>query len=127
MYKFTEKENLPPKLKEQIKYQLTELKDAASSITISSDHLKDIVDTVLNVSSLESNHTSLQKVVFEPSQILARVTSMFKVRLAEKKIALNHKVPQQNVLVVGDPYRFKVFSIFFSYFSYIFYRKFLSI
>lgn len=87
-----------------------ELKDATESITISSDHLKDIVDTVLNVSSLESQDSEivLQNIVFEPSEVIKSVVSMFKAKVAEKKITITCNFPENHLVVSGDPYRFKV-------------------
>lgn len=43
------------------------------AISISSDHLKDIVDTVLTVSMLEKQSIKLQSIVFNPLDVIEKV------------------------------------------------------
>ncbi|KAL0488846.1 hypothetical protein AKO1_015096 [Acrasis kona] len=90
---------------------LKETKEAVKAMTISSDHLKDIVDTVLTVSMLESHAVKLQSIPFVPLDMITMVNIMFKAKVEEKKLQLKFEtiqdvIPDQ-LVVLGDPYRFK--------------------
>jgi predicted ATPase/signal transduction histidine kinase/CheY-like chemotaxis protein len=87
---------------------LAEIRDAVKAMTISSDHLKDIVDTVLTVSMLESHTVKLQSIPFSPLDMIKMVNIMFKAKIEEKKLQLKFESnTNDSIFVLGDPYRFK--------------------
>ncbi|KAL0478423.1 hypothetical protein AKO1_000115, partial [Acrasis kona] len=110
---FHAKKNDPVELTKMITFmnnQIEECRDSVAAMTISSDHLKDIVDTVLTVSMLEDESNRLQIVKFNPHQVIQMIAIMFKATVAEKKLTLLTKTDQSSVQhfnVMGDLYRFK--------------------
>eukprot|EP01117_Protostelium_nocturnum_P014188 TRINITY_DN5371_c0_g1_i1.p1 TRINITY_DN5371_c0_g1~~TRINITY_DN5371_c0_g1_i1.p1 ORF type:complete len:1974 (+),score=480.18 TRINITY_DN5371_c0_g1_i1:111-6032(+) len=96
------KDNLP---KDLVEHHLTELEDMLEAVSVSSDHLKDIVDTVLTVSMLEKQTIKLQNIPFRPSDVVEKVGLMYKARLLEKGLYFN-SIPQgEEVSAMGDPHR----------------------
>lgn len=83
---------------------LEETQDILGSISISAEHLRDIVDTVLNISRLEKQE-QLQNVTFNPREIVEKVVSMFKARISEKELYIRADVPQVALSLWGDKYR----------------------
>ncbi|KAL0481684.1 hypothetical protein AKO1_012539 [Acrasis kona] len=88
---------------------MKELEEAMLGMNASSDHLKDIIDTVLTASMLDHSAIKLHSVLFDPLEMIEQVRIMFKARFEEKKITF--KCVNENILcmnrVIGDPYRFK--------------------
>mmetsp|Transcript_27976 Transcript_27976/g.39424 ORF Transcript_27976/g.39424 Transcript_27976/m.39424 type:complete len:347 (+) Transcript_27976:2-1042(+) len=76
-----------------------------NGIVVSSNHLKDIVDTVLNASRMEKQDKSLQNVTFNPCDITEKVLAMFKAKTKEKSMYLKTLLPQECGLIMGDAYR----------------------
>ncbi|KAL0477338.1 hybrid signal transduction histidine kinase dhkG [Acrasis kona] len=88
---------------------ISEFDEAIHSMTISSDHLKDIVDTVLTASMLENDGVKLQSVPYNLIESLEEMIIMFKARAHEKKVRLEKKIINGDdiMIVIGDPVRFK--------------------
>jgi signal transduction histidine kinase len=87
---------------------LSDIKESVEAISNSAHHLKDIVDTVLNISALENKSISLQQMCFKPNDVIRLVASMFKAQLNEKKLHLKlNFASDSDVTVRGDAYRFK--------------------
>eukprot|EP01117_Protostelium_nocturnum_P017073 TRINITY_DN6882_c0_g1_i1.p1 TRINITY_DN6882_c0_g1~~TRINITY_DN6882_c0_g1_i1.p1 ORF type:complete len:805 (+),score=309.40 TRINITY_DN6882_c0_g1_i1:160-2415(+) len=83
---------------------LGELEDMLGAISTSSDHLKDIVDTVLNA-SMVNRKIQLNHVLFNPKEIVAKVGLMYKAKFKEKSLDFFTKFPEKEVFVMGDPQR----------------------
>ncbi|PRP89578.1 ATP-binding protein [Planoprotostelium fungivorum] len=84
---------------------LSDLEDMLGAVSISADHLKDIVDTVLTVSMLENSAIKLRNIVFKPMQVVDKVALMYKAKLLEKGLTFTVDVPSEDVVCIGDPYR----------------------
>lgn len=83
--------------------------DGVNAITLSAYHLKDIVDSVLNLSMIEHQSIKLQSILFEPAEVIDQVAQMFKGQLQGKSIELISEISStlQSKVVSGDPYRYK--------------------
>jgi len=84
---------------------LEDLGEMLEAISISSDHLKDIVDTVLTVSMLEKQSIKLQSITFNPLDVIEKVKLMYKAKLMEKGLTFVQEVPDDICYAVGDPHR----------------------
>ncbi|PRP79391.1 serine/threonine kinase with two-component sensor domain [Planoprotostelium fungivorum] len=74
-----------------------------SSISISAEHLKDLLDTVLNVSSIQKNPDRKAYVIrFNPKMIVHNVGLMFKAKLKGLELYLNETCSEERE-VMGDP------------------------
>jgi predicted ATPase/signal transduction histidine kinase/CheY-like chemotaxis protein len=94
--------------KEAIQEKLRDFSELIHAFSITSEHLKDIVDTVLTVSMLENQNVKLQAIPFSPSDVIQNVSVMFKAKLTEKHLDLVVDIPQKSqIQVIGDPYRLK--------------------
>lgn len=87
--------------------QFAQIQDSLEAITVSASHLKDIVDSVLNISMLENQTIQLKSMVFDPADTLHNILQIFKGQLANKGLSLVTKAETRQLLVKGDPYRFK--------------------
>eukprot|EP01117_Protostelium_nocturnum_P003158 TRINITY_DN1409_c0_g1_i5.p1 TRINITY_DN1409_c0_g1~~TRINITY_DN1409_c0_g1_i5.p1 ORF type:complete len:1829 (-),score=494.20 TRINITY_DN1409_c0_g1_i5:712-5835(-) len=83
---------------------LCELDDMLDAISTSSDHLKDIVDTVLNASRLKQN-IEIRNQIFNPKEIVSKVGLMYKAKILEKGLTFNVELPNEDFLAMGDPQR----------------------
>eukprot|EP01117_Protostelium_nocturnum_P015857 TRINITY_DN6184_c0_g2_i1.p1 TRINITY_DN6184_c0_g2~~TRINITY_DN6184_c0_g2_i1.p1 ORF type:complete len:1935 (+),score=471.34 TRINITY_DN6184_c0_g2_i1:55-5859(+) len=84
---------------------LKEANEMLEAISVSSDHLRDIVDVVLNVSMLEKQSIQLQSMVFNPDDIVKKIELMYKAKFLEKNLSFTKELPSKSVMVVGDPHR----------------------
>jgi signal transduction histidine kinase len=80
--------------------------EALKYLSIASDNLKEIIDTVLTVSMLENKSVKLQTCGFEPQKIIHDIVNMFDTKSKDGNIELQ-LVDVPKLLVTGDPYRFK--------------------
>ncbi|PRP80785.1 putative ATPase [Planoprotostelium fungivorum] len=92
-------------VRKEINSVLHDLGEMLEAISISSDHLKDIVDTVLTVSMLEKQSIKLQSITFNPLDVIEKVKLMYKAKLMEKGLTFEQKVPDDVCFAVGDPHR----------------------
>jgi len=83
---------------------IEEMEEVLNAVSLSADHLKDIVDTVLNTSRLEKQD-ELQVDLFDPSKMITNVQQMFKAKLKDKGIYLQIDLPDLPVFVRGDKYK----------------------
>jgi predicted ATPase/CheY-like chemotaxis protein len=87
---------------------IQDVKESVSSISTSAYHLKDIVDTVLNISSLENREIVIQAVPFKPNAVIGLAVNMFKTQLNQKHLTVGYEfAPDSDIVVMGDAYRFK--------------------
>ncbi|PRP77128.1 ATP-binding region ATPase domain protein [Planoprotostelium fungivorum] len=84
---------------------LTDQEEMLRAISISSDHLKEIVDTVLTVSALDNKSLSLQISTFDPKEVLKKASLMFKPKLQSQGIVLTEQATDENIQVNGDRHR----------------------
>jgi signal transduction histidine kinase len=49
---------------------MSEMRELLSAVSISSDHLKEIVDTVLTLSMLEQKQMKIEKQAFQPRKVI---------------------------------------------------------
>jgi len=90
-----------------LKNSLKEFQEFLAAFSVSSEHLFDIVNTVLTLSVLENSQTVLQSIPFSVNDTLNQVLLMFKAKIAAKHLSFVLELPDEDYLVVGDPYRFK--------------------
>jgi predicted ATPase/signal transduction histidine kinase len=93
-----------------MKDKINECQESVAAMTISSDHLKDIVDTVLTVSMLEDQSSNLQVIPFTPANIIDMIAIMFKATVSDKGLTLRTEFQNEQIktiTVLGDLYRFK--------------------
>jgi signal transduction histidine kinase/CheY-like chemotaxis protein/tetratricopeptide (TPR) repeat protein len=84
-----------------------EFEESLQTTDIAYGQLKDIIDTVLTVSMLENKSIKLQSILFEPKEIVEKVSKMFTEKAKEKKLMLDYqvKVSEKASHVIGDPHR----------------------
>jgi len=67
-----------------------------------------LIDNILDLSKIEAGQIELEKIPFNPAEVVAKTLEMLKLRAQEKSIALRYEiasgVPHQ---VVGDPHRLR--------------------
>jgi len=80
----------------------------ANIISTSSEHLKTIVDDVLDLSKIESGKMVLEKVGFSIKQIVQEVASLLSMKAEDKGISLEVFTNELTVTnVLGDPHRLR--------------------
>ncbi|PRP88495.1 serine/threonine protein kinase and signal transduction histidine kinase [Planoprotostelium fungivorum] len=89
---------------------MKEIKELTDAISVSCDHLKEIVDTVLNSSKINSNNNQieLREIPFRPASVLRKVELMFHARIIEKGFNWCCNASEafhQDFSVIGDPQR----------------------
>ncbi|PRP74113.1 putative ATPase [Planoprotostelium fungivorum] len=84
---------------------ITEILEMVDAIAVSSDHLKEIVDTVLTLSMLERGAVQLVQSNYCPGDIIEKVALMYKAKLQEKGLYCKQSIPDQQINVVGDANR----------------------
>ncbi|PRP78876.1 putative ATPase [Planoprotostelium fungivorum] len=84
---------------------IEEQTELVKAISISADHLKNVVDTVLTVSALERTGVSLESVAFDPADIIEKLELMFKARMTGMGLMATRDVPKEKCIVMGDPHR----------------------
>lgn len=72
----------------------------------SAEHLLTIINDILDISKIESGKVSLQNNIFNPKELILKLTNQFKI-LADKKglsftVSLENNLPE---LIMGDEYR----------------------
>ena len=83
---------------------LSEMRETLNAISISADHLKEVVDSVLTISKLEKQEKKTQMGLFFPCTIIENVAAIFKAKMQEKGLYLHVSVPKEweQVAVIGD-------------------------
>ncbi|PRP84970.1 PAS sensor protein [Planoprotostelium fungivorum] len=89
---------------------MREIEELTEAISISCDHLKEIVDTVLHSSKMNINakQIDLREIPFRPAAVMRKVELMFHARMIEKGFqwSCNSADPLlQDLSVIGDPQR----------------------
>jgi len=84
-----------------------EMKEMLQAISTSSDHLKDIVDNVLVVSSAQNTKTMLNMTSFSARAVAEKVALMFKAKASAKSVLLKLQAPFEDDIVwaLGDPHK----------------------
>ena len=81
-------------------------RDYVKKISISAESLLGIVNDVLDVSKMEAGKLEMEFIEFNFGEVLERVSSLFKLKAAEKGIELAiGSAPQVPERLMGDPFR----------------------
>lgn len=64
---------IPSEIQTQVMSRIGDLGEMLDAISVSADHLKDIVDTVLTASMIEKKGIKLQDIIFKPQDIIDKV------------------------------------------------------
>ena len=81
-------------------------RDYVNKISISAESLLGIVNDVLDVSKMEAGKLEMECIEFDFGEVLERVSSLFKLKAAEKGIELAiGSAPQVPERMLGDPFR----------------------
>ncbi|PRP77121.1 ATP-binding protein [Planoprotostelium fungivorum] len=93
--------NPTPEVIQKLESDIEEIKEMTNSISVSADHLKEIVDSVLTVSMLDKQQQqmTLDKQTFDLREVLNKAM--------EKDIFIQLDIPEedQNCVVTGDSHR----------------------
>lgn len=102
--------------KPQMCESLRQMEICVNAISTCAKHQKVITDDVLHLSKLEANKIELNRVIYNPMEVIKSAASMFMSQIQEKKLTLQVNDPtplpsslpdEKPVLVVrGDPDRF---------------------
>lgn len=88
-------ENLPP---QERQVYLQAIKGAA-------DHLKVIINDILDLASIESGKLTLERISFSLRELLEALIATFRIQAREKGIDLTYTLKGGPDLIVGDPVR----------------------
>lgn len=78
------------------------------AISTSAEHLLVIINDILDLSKLEAGKMTLERVGFEPRQLLAEVEQTLHYKAVEKGLSLKtHVAPAVPAVLLGDPYRIR--------------------
>lgn len=76
------------------------------SITTASDNLLVIINDILDFSKVQAGKMMLERITFEPAELLRRILAMLQHRAEEKGLWMELQIaPSTPVCLVGDPYR----------------------
>lgn len=75
------------------------------AIAACAEHMKTLSDNVLSLSKLEEGRVVLERVVFDARSTIISVVKMFSIVARKKGLRIQHDVPDEGFLVVGDPGR----------------------
>ena len=74
----------------------------------SSDNLLEIINDILDFSKIEAGHLELERIVFEPRQVLEDVLELLSIKAAEKELELTcYLEPTVPCVLKGDPCRLR--------------------
>lgn len=86
--------------------QNPEQKEYYNGLKISSENLLNILNSVLDLSKIESGKVTFEEIDFSLSDIIIQVKDLFKFKAAEKNLLLESKIdPQIPEYLKGDPHR----------------------
>jgi signal transduction histidine kinase/DNA-binding NarL/FixJ family response regulator len=68
-------------------------------------YMKTVSDDVLNMSKLENGKVTLEKISFNPGDVILSVLDMFSTLAQKKQLQLTADLPIEKLLVLGDPGR----------------------
>ena len=81
-------------------------RDYVNKISISAESLLGVVNDVLDVSKMEAGKLEMECIEFDFGEVLERVSSLFKLKAAEKGVELAiGSAPQVPERLLGDPFR----------------------
>ncbi|KAL5352385.1 hypothetical protein ACLOAV_002333 [Pseudogymnoascus australis] len=89
------------RLQDQLAGDITSI----DAIAACAEHMKTLSDNVLSVSKLEEGRVVLERVVFDARSTIISVVKMFSIVARKKGLRIQHDVPDEGFLVVGDPGR----------------------
>jgi PAS domain S-box-containing protein len=96
-----------PESKMQLNAYMENCKNYVTNLEECIDHLKDLLDDVLNLAKLEANKMELAIKIIQPKAIIQSVAKMFAAKLAQKQLQLLLQLPEEDILVKGDAQRLK--------------------
>ena len=96
-----------PETKVQLDACMENCRNYVANLEECIDHLKDLLDDVLNLAKLEANKMELAIKIIQPKAIVQSVAKMFAGKLAQKQLQLNLQLPEEDILVKGDAQRIK--------------------
>jgi len=78
------------------------------TLQLSAHSLLSLLNDLLDISKIETNHIDLEYIPFKPSEIIAEIMGVFSVLAREKGIALHYQdSPAANLSYCGDPLRIR--------------------
>ena len=96
-----------PETKRQLDACMENCKNYVVNLEECIDHLKALIDDVLNLAKLEANKMELAIALIQPKAIIQSVAKMFTAKVAQKQLQLNVQLPKEEILVKGDAQRIK--------------------
>ncbi|MBT3991368.1 MAG: PAS domain S-box protein [Rhodospirillaceae bacterium] len=81
--------------------------NAISHIQNSSEHLHELINDVLDISTIEAGQLDLQDAEINLAEIVSAATAFLDQRAREKKITIENKISGQNILLFVDELRLK--------------------
>ncbi len=77
------------------------------TINSASENLLVIINDILDLSKIEAGKLSLEKIAFEPRDVIKRAMQVLLHKAEEKGLALTNSVFDENIssVLIGDPYR----------------------
>lgn len=85
----------------------TELEDCLDKIEISSSHLLELINNILDMSQIESGQLKLEERPCNLRDQLETVVEMFSTQMAEKKIVFSEEISIKNEVVYADALNFR--------------------
>eukprot|EP01117_Protostelium_nocturnum_P003161 TRINITY_DN1409_c0_g2_i1.p1 TRINITY_DN1409_c0_g2~~TRINITY_DN1409_c0_g2_i1.p1 ORF type:complete len:1959 (-),score=798.60 TRINITY_DN1409_c0_g2_i1:751-6627(-) len=92
-------------LKEILIKNIIDVKEMMDAVSISADHLKEIVDTVLTVSMLEKQQIRLESTQFKPAEMIKNVIAMYKAKFQQKGLFIKVDLEESEDVYLGDSHR----------------------
>jgi predicted ATPase/signal transduction histidine kinase/ActR/RegA family two-component response regulator/tRNA A-37 threonylcarbamoyl transferase component Bud32 len=96
-----------PESKMQLDARMEDCKNYVANMEECIDHLKALLDDVLNLAKLEANKMELAIKIVQPKALIQSVAKMFAAKIAQKQLQLNLQLPEEDILVKGDAQRLK--------------------
>ena len=83
------------------------LRDHLAKIDQASAHLLDVINDILDISKIEAERMSLERVEFRLDTLFDKVEALLAQRAAEKRLSLAMDLPEElrGVVLLGDPVR----------------------
>ena len=86
--------------------QTSEQRDRTETIHSSAEALLGVLNDILDFSKIESGRLTMERVAFDPGEVLGDVLDLLAPRAAEKQMEV-HLIAPPDLRVAGDPHRFR--------------------
>jgi PAS domain S-box-containing protein len=111
--------SLASRLEQSSALQQTSLKDIEKikqmlrDIETCTEHQKVILDNNLDANMLEGRKLSLNTAPFDPKEVIQSAVKILKAKATQKHIKINVSLPDDDIVVSGDDFRFKQIALNF--------------